>query len=59
MDAGHDLLSSGGRLAFRGAFDGVCDRYWWPAKHTNVRDHVDSIYPVSTAEPLIVHPVSL
>ncbi|CAB1120564.1 unnamed protein product [Ectocarpus sp. CCAP 1310/34] len=38
----HDLPSSGGHLAFKGTFDKVRDRYWWPTMHSDITRHVQS-----------------
>ena len=38
----HDLPASGGHLAFKGTFDEVRDRYWWPTMHSDVAEHVES-----------------
>lgn len=38
----HDLPASGGHLAFKGTFDKVRDRFWWPTMHADVQKHVDS-----------------
>ena len=38
----HDLLASECHLAFKGAFDKVRDRLWWPTIHTHVGQHVDT-----------------
>ncbi len=42
INACHDLPASGGHLAFKGTFDKVRDRYWWPTMHTDVSAHVES-----------------
>ena len=42
INACHDLPASGGHLAFKGTFDKVRDRYWWPTMHTDVSTHVES-----------------
>ena len=41
LNSRHDFPASGGRLAFKGNFDKVRGRYWWPTMHTDVRQHVD------------------
>ena len=40
MEACHDLPGSGGHLSFKGTFDKIRDRYWWPAMSRDVTDHV-------------------
>ena len=45
INACHDLPSLGGHLAFRGTFDKVRDRFWWPTMHSDVAEHVESCLP--------------
>ena len=45
INACHYLPSSGGHLAFKGTFDKVRDRYWWPTMHSDVAEHVESCLP--------------
>ena len=45
INACHDLPSSGGHLAFKGTFDKVRDRYWWPTIHSDGAEHVESCLP--------------
>ena len=45
INACHDLPASGGHLAFKGTFDRVRDRYWWPTMHSDVSQHVESCLP--------------
>ena len=52
INACHDLPASGGHLAFKGTFDKVRDRYWWPTMHSDVAEHVESSLLVNTAKHL-------
>ena len=45
INACHDLPSPGGHLAFKGTFDKVRDRCWWPTMHSDVAEHVESCLP--------------
>lgn len=40
MNSCHDIPASGGHLAFKGCFDKVRDRFWWPIIHIDVRQDV-------------------
>ena len=42
INACHDLPAPGGHLAFKGTFDKVRDRYWWPTMHSDAAEHVES-----------------
>ena len=33
----HDHAISGGHLAYKHTFDNVCDRFWWPTLHKDVK----------------------
>ena len=42
MNSCHDLPASGGHLAFKGTYDKVRDRFWWPTMHIDVALHVET-----------------
>ena len=39
MQACHDLPAYGGHLAFKGTFDRVRDRYWWPTMQGDIKSY--------------------